>query len=123
MVTAEEIGRIAVFADLEPADCERLCRVAADISLAPGEYAVHEGDGPALFGVLEGRIEVVRLVDGVERVIGERRPGDVFGEMSIALGMPHPGRVPRSGGVARLPDRAARLPRPRRRRAGGRGSG
>ena len=51
---------------------------------------MHEGDERALFGVLEGRIEVVRLVDGVERVIGERRPGDVFGEMSIALGMRHP---------------------------------
>ncbi len=90
MVTAEEIGRVAVFADLESADCERLCRVAADISLSPGEYAVHEGGERALFGVLEGRIEAVRLVDGVERVIGERRPGDVFGEVSITLGMPHP---------------------------------
>ena len=91
MVTAEEIGRVEVFADLEPADRERLSRVVADITLAPGESAVHEGDERALFGVLEGRIEVVRLVDGVESVIGERRPGDVFGEMSIAFGMLHPG--------------------------------
>lgn len=71
MVTLEEIGRFEVFADLDPADCERLCRVAADISLGPGEYAVHDGDERALFGVLEGRIEAVKLVDGVERVIGE----------------------------------------------------
>jgi thioredoxin reductase (NADPH) len=90
MVTAEEIGQVAVFADLEPADRDRLSRVAADITLVPGEYAVHEGDARALFGVLEGRIEVVRLVDGGERVIGERRPGEVFGEMSIVFGMPHP---------------------------------
>jgi len=34
---------------------------------------------------------VIRRVDGVESVIGERRPGDVFGEMSIAFGMLHPG--------------------------------
>jgi thioredoxin reductase (NADPH) len=90
MVTLEEIGRFKVFAALDPADCERLCRVAADISLSPGEYAVHDGDERALFGVLEGRIEAVKLVDGVERVIGERRPGDVFGEVSITLGTPHP---------------------------------
>jgi len=90
MVTLEEIGRFEVFAALDPADCERLCRVAADISLSPGEYAVHDGDERALFGVLEGRIEAVKLVDGVERVIGERRPGDVFGEVSIVLGTPHP---------------------------------
>jgi len=90
MVTLEEIARFKVFAALDPADCERLCRVAADISLSPGEYAVHDGDERALFGVLKGRIEAVKLVDGVERVIGERRPGDVFGEVSIVLGTPHP---------------------------------
>ncbi len=89
-MTSEEIGRFAVFEALDRADRERLCRVAADISLNPGEYAVSEGDGRALFGVIEGRMEVVSLVDGVERVIGERRPGDVFGEMSIALGMRQP---------------------------------
>jgi thioredoxin reductase (NADPH) len=91
MVTAEEIGRVAVFADLEPAERDWLSRVVADITLVPGESAVHEGDAPALFGVLEGRIDVHRLVDGVESVIGERKPGDVFGEMSIAFGMLHPG--------------------------------
>jgi thioredoxin reductase (NADPH) len=86
-VTADEIGRAAVFADLEPDERDRLSRVAADITLIPGESAVHEGDARALFGVLEGRLEVLRLVDGVASVIGERRPGDFFGEMSIAFGI------------------------------------
>ena len=91
MVTAEEIGRVAVFADLEPAQRDWLARVVADITLVPGESAVNEGDARALFGLLEGRIEVFRLADGVESMIGERVPGDVFGEMSIAFGMLHPG--------------------------------
>jgi thioredoxin reductase (NADPH) len=91
LVTAEEVGRVAVFADLEAADRDRLSRVVADITLVPGESAVHEGDARALFGVLDGRLEVIRRVDGVESVIGERRPGDVFGEMAIAFGMLHPG--------------------------------
>ena len=91
MVTSEEIGRVAVFADLEPADRERLSRVVADITLAPGESVVNEGDERALFGLLEGRIEVIRRVDGVESVIGERKPGDVLGEMAIAFGMIYPG--------------------------------
>ncbi|HUP32939.1 MAG TPA: FAD-dependent oxidoreductase [Gaiellaceae bacterium] len=90
MLTPDEIGVIKVFADLGPADRKRLCRVAADISVGPGEYVAHEGDGPALFGLLEGRFEAVGLVDGVERVYGERRPGEVMGEISIVLGMPHP---------------------------------
>ena len=91
MVTAEEISRVAVFADLEPAERDRLSRVVADIALVPGESAVNEGDERALFGLLEGRIEVLRFVDGVESIIGERNPGDVFGEMSIVFGMPYPG--------------------------------
>ncbi len=91
MVTADEIGRIDVFADLAPADRERLALVVADITLVPGESAVHEGDARALFGVLDGRLEVIRRVDGVESVIGERLPGEVFGEMSIAFGMIYPG--------------------------------
>src|SRR5439155_257303 len=91
MVTAEEIGRVEVFAELDPAERNRLSRVVADISLTPGESAVNEGDARALFGVLEGRLDVIRRVDGVESVIGERKPGDVFGEMAIAFGMIYPG--------------------------------
>src|SRR5215211_693416 len=90
MVTTEEVGRVGVFADLDPAAHERLAGVAADISLAPGEYAAHQGDDRALFGLLEGRIEPVKLVDGIERVVGERVPGDIFGEVPIVLGTVFP---------------------------------
>jgi thioredoxin reductase (NADPH) len=86
VVTPEEIGAVAVFAALGPTEREQLSRAAADISLAPGEYAAHEGDERAIFAVLEGRIEAVKAVDGVERVVGERGPGDVFGEVPIVLG-------------------------------------
>ena len=86
MVTPEEIGQVAVFAALGEPDRERLSRVAADITLMPGEYAAHEGDERALFALLEGRIEPVKLIDGIDRVLGERHPGDVFGEVPIVLG-------------------------------------
>jgi thioredoxin reductase (NADPH) len=91
VLTAEDIRRFEVFADVDQGELDRLVRLAADISLVPGEFAVHEGDGRALFGVLTGRIEVLRRTDGVDSVIGERNPGDIFGEMSIAFGMLHPG--------------------------------
>jgi thioredoxin reductase (NADPH) len=79
-----------VFAGLEPGACERLSRAAADISLSAGDYAAHEGDDPALFGLLEGRIEAVKVVDGIERVVGERQPGDVIGEVPVTFGAPYP---------------------------------
>jgi thioredoxin reductase (NADPH) len=90
VVTTEEIGGVTVFAALDEAVRERLSRAAADISLAPGEYAANEGDERALFALLEGRIEAVKLVDGIERVVGERHPGDVFGEVPITLGTVFP---------------------------------
>jgi len=86
MVTAEEIGRVAVFAAPWRAERDRLSRAAADITLLPGEYAAHEGDERALFALLGGRIEPVKLVDGIEQVVGERHPGDIFGEVPIVLG-------------------------------------
>jgi thioredoxin reductase (NADPH) len=90
MVSAEEIGAVAVFAALGPAEREQLSRAAADIALAPGEYAANEGDERAIFAVLAGRIEAVKAVDGVERLVGERRPGDIFGEVPIVLGTVFP---------------------------------
>jgi thioredoxin reductase (NADPH) len=90
MVTPEEIASVELFADLEQDVLVRLAQVVADITLAPGEFAVHEGDDRALLGVLEGRLEVLRVADGVVSVIGERLPGSVIGELSIAFGMLHP---------------------------------
>src|SRR5262249_35332003 len=90
MVTADEIAGVTIFAALGAAERERLSRAAADISLSPGEYAVHEGGERALFAVLEGRIEAVKLVDGIERVGGGRSPGDIFGEVPLTLGTVFP---------------------------------
>jgi thioredoxin reductase (NADPH) len=90
MVTAEDLAAAPVLATLSDADRERLANVAADIRLAPGEYAAREGDERALFVLLEGRIEPVKTVDGVEIVVGVRHPGDIFGEVPIVLGTVFP---------------------------------
>jgi thioredoxin reductase (NADPH) len=90
VVTADEVGAVAIFAALKQEDRDRLARAAADISLQPGEYAAHAGDERALFAVLDGRVEAVRLVDGIDRVVGERLAGDIFGEVPLTLGTVFP---------------------------------
>ena len=67
MVTADEVARITIFAGLDADERGRLARASADITLAVGEYAAHQGSEQALFGLLEGRIEAVQVVDGIER--------------------------------------------------------
>jgi thioredoxin reductase (NADPH) len=90
VVTAEEIAGVAIFRELSVGDRERLSRVAADIRLAAGEYAAEEGDGHALFALLDGEIEAVKATDGIDRVVGRRSPGDIFGEVPVILGTVFP---------------------------------
>jgi thioredoxin reductase (NADPH) len=90
MVTPEEIGTVETFACLASAQRHQLSLAAADISLMPGEYAANKGDDGALFAVLEGRVEPVHLTDGVERVVGRRLPGDIFGEFPLVFGTVFP---------------------------------
>jgi len=104
LVTPEEIGGVPILEALGEHERERLSQSTADIRLVPGEFAVNEGDEAALYAVLHGRFEVVRVIDGVERVIGERLPGDIFGEVPIALGTGFPGAY-----RATEPSRVARI--------------
>src|SRR5690242_392188 len=101
MVTREDIARVPLFASLGDDRAEQLCRVAADVRLQPGEYAAHEASERALFAVLEGRIEPVKTVDGIARVVGAREPGDLFGEVPIVLGTVFPVGF-RAAGPARV---------------------
>jgi len=89
MLTIDDVRSVPLFSALGEPELERLARTSADLRLAPGEYAAHEGGQErALFAVLSGKIEVVRLFDGVERTLGWRLPGIIFGELPIALGTP-----------------------------------
>jgi len=38
MLTPADFQKVEVFADMQPGECERLCRKVADISVKPGEY-------------------------------------------------------------------------------------
>lgn len=91
MLTFDDVAAIPLFSTLPAANLERLARTSADLHLSPGEFAVHEGGERALFAVLTGKIEVVKTYDGIERRLGWRLPGTIFGEVPIALGSPFPG--------------------------------
>ena len=101
MITPEEIQSIGLFATLGGDACARISNAAADVALVDGEYAAHEGDDPALFALLDGRIEAVKATDGGDKVVGERLPGHVFGEVPIALGSKFPVSF-RAAGPARV---------------------
>src|SRR5207344_244205 len=86
MLTIDDVRAIPLFSTLAATELELLAQTSADLRLAAGEFAVHEGGDRALFAVLAGKIEVVKLFDGVERTLGWRVPGTIFGEVPIAFG-------------------------------------
>ena len=71
------------------------------------EYLLIEGQAPAFFGLLEGRIDVLKSVGGRDQRITTFGPGDYFGEMPLLLGAP---RSPAFG--RREPARLMRLDGP-----------
>jgi len=85
MLTIEELATVPLFSTLPETELQQLARRAADIRLAAGEYAAHEGDERCLYVVLAGKIEVTKRIDGVEKTIGWRVPGEIFGEVPLAL--------------------------------------
>lgn len=90
MFTADELRAVPAFADLGNKELEYLAKTSADLRLLPGEYVVHEGESRrALFVLIDGRVELTKVIDGEERVVGsERGPGEVFGELPVVLETP-----------------------------------
>jgi hypothetical protein len=80
MLTIEDVAAVPLFSALPAVELERLARTSADLHLDTGEFAVPEGGERALFAVLTGKIEVVKTIDGIERRLGWRLPGTIFGE-------------------------------------------
>ncbi|MEO5337789.1 MAG: cyclic nucleotide-binding domain-containing protein [Magnetospirillum sp. WYHS-4] len=49
-----------------------------------GASVFREGDqGDVAYVVQTGRIEIFKIVDGVEKVLGDVGPGGIFGEMAL----------------------------------------
>ena len=127
MVTADEIAGVTIFAGLDAADAGA-ARARGGRHHASGRASTRRTRATSARSsrVLEGRIEAVKIDDGIETVVGERAPG-----RRLRRGPDHarhrvPRRVPRRRGVARDAHRAARLPRasrPRRRTSRSRSAG
>ncbi len=88
MLTIDDIRVIPLFSILPVTELERLAQTSADLHLSAGEFAVFEGGDRALYAILSGKIEVVKMIDGIERTLGWRLPGTIFGEVPMTFGTP-----------------------------------
>lgn len=78
MLTIDDVRAIPLFSTLAATELQRLAATSADLHLGAGEFAVPEGGDRALYAVLAGKMQVVKLVDGIERTLGWRVPGQIL---------------------------------------------
>jgi HEAT repeat protein len=83
------LRKVSLFADLSPADLERVAQLVEERGYADGEVIAAEGEvGEELHIVIEGTIRVVQGGEGTERELARRSAGDVVGEMSLIAQAP-----------------------------------
>jgi thioredoxin reductase (NADPH) len=104
VITVGELRGIPIFAALPDPTLTYVAGAVEDIRLVPGEYFAHEGDERALFIVVEGGAQITKVVNGEERVIGTRKPGQFFGEVPMTLSTPFPasGRAAEASRIIKL---------------------
>jgi len=86
MITSEDLEKIPVFAVVDDQERRRLARLAADISLEPGEWLFREGEEPRFFVILEGELEVLKEILGHSRQLTRAAAGEFSGEIPIFFG-------------------------------------
>jgi HEAT repeat protein len=93
------LRKVPLFADLTPADLERVAQLVEERGYAEGEVIAAEGElGEELHIVIDGRI---RVVQGGEdgRELARRTAGDIVGEMSVITQAPRIASLVADGAV------------------------
>jgi thioredoxin reductase (NADPH) len=88
MITADLLTKISLFAKVPETERTSLAARSADVHLQKDEWLISEGQAPAFYGLLEGRIDVYKSVGGRDQRVSSYGPGDYFGEVPLLLGSP-----------------------------------
>ncbi|MFQ6538208.1 MULTISPECIES: cyclic nucleotide-binding domain-containing protein [Aphanothece] len=84
-----------LFGHLSSEQLERIAPLTRCLRFAAGEAVVVEGDeGFAMFQVVTGRVQVIKLMEGgIEKKVAELGVGTIFGEMSVFTDQPRTATV------------------------------
>src|SRR5664279_320230 len=88
MITAELLRPVPLLESVPDTELSVIAARAADIQLHANEWLIQEGELPAFFIVLSGRLNVYKAVGGTERLINSYGPGEYGGELPLMLGSP-----------------------------------
>jgi CRP-like cAMP-binding protein len=81
----EDLGRLALFADLPAAELQAIVERCEEASFGAGEWVIRQGDeGSGVYVIVEGEVAVV--IDHEDRRLLSK--GAFFGEVSVLLDEP-----------------------------------
>ncbi|MDO8755489.1 MAG: HEAT repeat domain-containing protein [Anaerolineales bacterium] len=83
------LHEVPIFSELSPEDLKSVAEVAHEEWYPQNTDIFRQGDeGNMMFVIAEGRLQVVRNMDGKDQVLAERSRGDFVGEMAIIESAP-----------------------------------
>jgi HEAT repeat protein len=83
------LREIPIFADLSPEDLKLVAETAREEWYPQNTVIFRQGDeGNMMFVIVEGNVQVLRTVNGIEQVLAQRSAGDFVGEMAILESAP-----------------------------------
>ncbi len=85
MITSKELRSVPLFAHLSDEVAARYAAHCADLHITAGEVIVHEDEAPVFFAILDGMVDLTKIVEGHKRHMATRHPGDFFGEIPVML--------------------------------------
>src|SRR5690606_15372257 len=90
----QSVRDIPLFRNFTDEELAVLQGQADDLTLQPGDVLFNEGDPPqGLYVLVDGAIEITKMIGGQETVLANHGPGVFVGEISLLGGVPMPSRV------------------------------
>lgn len=83
------LREIPIFADLSPEDLKLIAETAREEWVPQNTKIFNQGDeGNMMYVIVEGRLHVLQVANGTEKVLAQRGVGDFVGEMAIIESAP-----------------------------------
>jgi signal transduction histidine kinase len=83
------LRKVPLFTDLPDPDLERICRQTKEIRLSTGEVLFEEGSiGEQAYVIIDGQIEIYKMVNDQKVQLAIRQSGEVIGEISLLNAIP-----------------------------------
>ena len=84
MAKAEDLKGVALFQRLQDEELEALAKIILEKAYGVGQKVFKEGDpSSSLFIVKTGTVEIVKAIEGEEKVVATFSDGEFFGEMAL----------------------------------------